>query len=282
MIVWSRRPLLFPPLINAGTSLLFPFSCVFPYSNLHSRVCFSELPFSDLCFLASPSCCFFFFDSSMVESVEREHLEKVSSFVGKDCLYTFVLSSLFPLVSHSAEVAKLLRMSEVRSSNLETTLSSSDDRVVSEATFVSAPYKCWNISCSFMGKDKQWIRDRFQFPDFVKFRILSDEERAFYSYANEVCFYEADFTSGFHFLVHPFIKELFSYLHLALAQLVPNSWQILISCMVVWMSANNGDVIKREKFLHFYRLRKSKDSGYYEFKPWDRASRLILYYPSSL
>ena len=48
------------------------------------------------------------------------------------------------------------------------------------------------------------------------------------------------------------------------------------------MSANDGDVITRDEFLHFYRLRKSKDPSYYEFKPWDRASRLILDYPSSL
>ena len=48
------------------------------------------------------------------------------------------------------------------------------------------------------------------------------------------------------------------------------------------MFANDGDVIKRDEFLHFYRLRKSKDPGYYEFKPWDRASRFILDYPSSL
>ena len=48
------------------------------------------------------------------------------------------------------------------------------------------------------------------------------------------------------------------------------------------MSANDGDVIKNDEFLHFYCLRKSKDPGYYEFKPWDRASRLILDYPSSL
>ena len=52
--------------------------------------------------------------------------------------------------------------------------------------------------------------------------------------------------------------------------------------MVVWTSANDGDVIKKDEFLHFYRLRKSKDPGYYEFKSWDRASRLILDYPSSL
>ena len=48
------------------------------------------------------------------------------------------------------------------------------------------------------------------------------------------------------------------------------------------MSANDGDVITRDEFLHFYRLRKSKDPGYYEFKLWDKASRLILDYPSSL
>ena len=42
------------------------------------------------------------------------------------------------------------------------------------------------------------------------------------------------------------------------------------------MSANEGDVIKRDEFLHFYHLRKSKDPGYWEFKPWDRAFRLTL------
>ena len=116
----------------------------------------------------------------------------------------------------------------------------------------------------------------------MKIRIPSDKEKACHSYADEVCFYEADFVSGLRFLVHPFVRELFSYLHFASAQLVPNSWRILISCIVVWMSANNGDVIRRDEFLYFYHLKKSKNPGYYEFKPWDRASRLILDYPSSL
>ena len=52
--------------------------------------------------------------------------------------------------------------------------------------------------------------------------------------------------------------------------------------MMVWMSTNDGNVISRDELLHFYHLRKLKDLGYYEFKPWDRASRLILDYPSSL
>ena len=52
--------------------------------------------------------------------------------------------------------------------------------------------------------------------------------------------------------------------------------------MVVWISANDGDVIRKDEFLHFYRLRKLKDLSYNEFKPWDRASKLILNYPSSL
>ena len=65
--------------------------------------------------------------------------------------------------------------------------------------------------------------DQFQFPDSVKIRIPSDEERACHSYADEICFYEADFNSGHRFSVHPFVRDLFSYLHLAPAQLVPNS-----------------------------------------------------------
>ena len=48
------------------------------------------------------------------------------------------------------------------------------------------------------------------------------------------------------------------------------------------MSTNDGDVIKKDEFLRFYHLRKSKDPTYYEFKSWDRASRLMLDYPSSL
>ena len=35
-------------------------------------------------------------------------------------------------------------------------------------------------------------------------------------------------------------------------------------------------------FLHFSLLRKSKDPDDYEFKPWDKASRLILDYSLSL
>ena len=172
--VFSRE---FWPLV-LHFSLLFPSSCIFPYSVFSFRVCLSfELPYYVLRFLVSPSHFFFFSDSSMVdyfairvdfpsiaffffhlgsllESLKGEHLEKVNSFVGKDCPYTFVLSSLFPLVSHSTKVAKLLRMSEVRSSDLETGLSSFDDCVVLEVTSIYAPYKAWNISCSLTGKDK--------------------------------------------------------------------------------------------------------------------------------
>ena len=85
-----------------------------------------------------PSIAFFFAHlCSLLESIEGYCLERISFFVGEDCLYTFVLSSLFPLVSYFAKVARLLKMFEVRSSDLETGLSSSDDHVVLEATSVS-------------------------------------------------------------------------------------------------------------------------------------------------
>ena len=50
-----------------------------------------------------PSIAFFFAPlSCLLKSVEEGFLEWVSLFVREDCPYKLVLSSLFPLVSHSA------------------------------------------------------------------------------------------------------------------------------------------------------------------------------------
>ena len=80
--------------------------------------------------------------------------------MGEDCPHRFVLSSLFPLFSCSARVARSLKMfGEVRSSELEMGLSSSDNREILEVS--STPYKTWNIQCALLEKDEKQIRDRF-------------------------------------------------------------------------------------------------------------------------
>ena len=88
--------------------------------------------------------------------MEGECLKGVSLFVGEDCPYRFVLSSLFPLVSCSTRVARSLKMSgEVRSSELEAGLSSSDNREIHEVSSLSTPYKAWNIQCALSEKDEK-------------------------------------------------------------------------------------------------------------------------------
>ena len=149
-----------------------------------------------------------------------------------------------------------------------TGLSSSEDHGALEVTSFSTPHKAWGICYSLRGKHEKRIRDRFQFPSSIKIRISNGDDKACHTFADEVCFYEADFVSGCRLLVHPFIRELFSLLQLASARLVPNLWRIVVYCMVVWMSANDGDIIRINEFLHFYHLRRSKVPGYEEFKPW--------------
>ena len=56
----------------------------------------------------------------------------------------------------------------------------------------------------------------------------------------------------------------------------------MVYCMVIWMSANDRDTIRIDEFLHFYCLRRSNDSGYWEFKPWGKSLRLVLDSPLSL
>ena len=161
-------------------SLLFLFLRTPSLFSWHFRVClFFKLSFSVLRFLVSSLCSSLFFCSSMVdyssvkvncplvaflfaclgclfEVIEGECLKWVSFFMGEDYSYRFVLSSLFPLVSHSTRVARLLKISgEVRSSELETGLSSSDDCMISEVTSPSTLYKAWNVPCALSRKDEK-------------------------------------------------------------------------------------------------------------------------------
>lgn len=62
---------------------------------------------------------------------------------------------------------------------------------------------------------------------------------------------------------------------------MPNSWRIVKSCMVIWTTIVDGDMITLNKFVHLYRLKESKEFGYYELVPWDRRPGLIVDLPSS-
>ena len=106
-------------------------------------------------------------------------------------------------------------------------------------------------------------------------------EKSYVFAHGKVCFYEATFLCGLRFPIHPFIMELLHYLNIVLGQLMLNSWRIVISYMVIWTIIADGDMIRLNKFVHLYRLKESKEFGYYKLVPWDRRSRLIVDLPSS-
>ena len=144
--------------------------------------------------------------------------------------------SFFPLVHHFVWFTQPLIMfgeGEVRSSELEIGLSSSKDRKALKVTSPLTPYKAWDVCYVLKMKDEGRIRSRFQFPSSVRVRIPNDDDKACRSYVDKVCFYKANFISGLHFPIHPFLRKLFSRLSFAPAQLVPNSWRIVIFCLVV-------------------------------------------------
>ena len=75
--------------------------------------------------------------------------------------------------------------------------------------------------------------------------------------------------------------ELFHCPNIAPGQLMLNLWQTVISCMTIWLIANDKDVIRMDELLYLYRLKESKQFGYYELVPWDRKSRLVVDFPLS-
>ena len=178
-------------------------------------------------------------------------------------------------------------MFEVRSSELETRLSSSDNLVKAEVDIVSSgrrevkAFHAFREVCALDSDTLSRFRDMFQFFERVRVCLPHEEERARHFLPGEVCFNEAAFQCDLRFLVHPFIMELLNHFNIASGQFMPNSWRIMISCMEIWMVVTKGDMIRVDEFIYLYRFKESKEYGYYELVPWVRKARIITNLPSS-
>ena len=224
-------------------------------------------------------------------SGQRPHIDL---FVSRDSAFRPVLIDLYPLLHRSLNWYRLLykmsmeegERSVVRSSELETVLSSSDKPVEMEIDTValkplslkpsfskpssSTKLMSFHVLKEPCGLNEETLfrfKDRFQFPNETKICLPHENKKACVFAHGKVCFYKATFLSGLRFLIHPFIMELFHCLNIAPGQLMPNSWWTIISCMAIWLIINNGDMIKMDEFLYLYRFKESKQFGYYELMP---------------
>ena len=139
--------------------------------------------------------------------------------------------------------------------------------ILPSTSTTSHPFHVLKEKCTLKLDVFNKFRDRFQFPDEIRARLPRKGENPCAFAHGEVCFYEAAFTCGLRFPVHPFIMELLDHLHIAPRQLMPNSWRIIISYIVIWTTIVDGDMITLNEFTYLYLLKESKEFGYYEFVP---------------
>ena len=103
--------------------------------------------------------------------------------------------------------------SEVRSSELETWLSSNDDPVgVGGDTAASGPsssgrrkirlFHAIREKCALDADTLFRFNDKFQFPKEVRIRLPREGEKACHFSPGKVCFYEAAFQCGLRFPIH--------------------------------------------------------------------------------
>ena len=111
------------------------------------------------------------------------------------------------------------------------------------------PFHALKEKCSLKIEVFSKFKDRFQFPEGTRVRLPKKDEKACAFAHGEVCFYEAAFSCGLRFPVHPFIMKLLHHLNLAPGQLMPNSWRIVISCMVIWTTISDGDMLTASTFI---------------------------------
>ena len=55
----------------------------------------------------------------------------------------------------------------------------------------------------------------------------------------------------------------------------------MVSYMGIRLATTDRDMIKVDELVYLYRLKESKEHGYYELVPWERRTRIIRGLPSS-
>ena len=244
----------------------------------------------------SPSISFFFARLGVFLKYSSSRHPQVSLFVSRFTALKPVLLSLYPLIHHSLIKHHLemttveYREDDVRSSELETRLSSNAESLCKEVDMVvsklpssssSTPLHALSEFCSLKEKHLEGFKKRFQSPKGTTLHLPRSNEKSCNFAHGEVCFYEVVFLCGLRFLVHPFMMQLLYNFQITPGQLVLNAWRTIISCMLIWVSACEWDMIMLKEFLFLYRSKPSTHYGYFELLPWDRKSRVVSRFPSS-
>ena len=229
---------------------------------------------------------FFFARLRAALVVSDDFLPLVGDFIFAGCGLSLVIGELSPILGQSLAwfEGETRRMAEVRSSELEIGLSSSGDPeggdTAISASRVVRDFHALEEVCGLDDKTVGRFKDKFQFPERVHVRRPTNEDKTCHFFPCKICFYEAAFTCRLRLPVHPFIMELLGFFDIAPGQLMPNLWRIVVNCMEIWLAANE-DIIKVSELVHLYRLKESKEYGYYELVPWVRKARIVRGLPSS-
>ena len=229
-----------------------------------------------------PSVSFFFACLGAILGVFGDFVPLVGDFIFAGCGLSLVIGELSPILGQSLAwfEGETRRMAEVRFSELEIGLLSSGNLERGGGdTAVSAPrvVRAFHALKEVCGLDNETVgrfKDRFQFPEHVRVRRPTNEDRACDFFLGKICFYKVAFTCGLRLPIHPFIMELLGFFGIAPGQLMPNSWRILVNCMEIWLAANE-DMIKVSELVHLCCLKESKEYGYYKLVPWARRARIM-------
>ena len=151
-----------------------------------------------------PSVSFFFARLGAALGVSGDFLPLVGDFIFVGCGLSLVIGELSPILGQSLAwfEGEMRRMAEVRSSEMETRLSTNSGPEVGDiAVFSPWVVRAFHALEEVCGLDDDTVgrfKDRFQFPKRVRVRVRrpTNEDRACHFFPGEIYFYEAAFTCG--------------------------------------------------------------------------------------
>ncbi|XP_028059423.1 uncharacterized protein LOC114263132 [Camellia sinensis] len=113
---------------------------------------------------------------------------------------------------------------------------------------------------TFTAEELEKVRRKYQIPAEIELKLPTSKERASNARPMEFTLYEEALRGGLRLSLLQIVVDVLKQLEVAPGQLMPNTWKILLACVISWSQAAGGAAMTVEEIFSCYKASSQQET----------------------